>query len=133
MRIAMLQCNMSLYVFNHDDSIVNDKTGSQNDAEQCQRIDREAERFDERERSDERYGNRNGRNYRRAPVKQKEEDDGNNDQNCLFQRRNHFLDRIANNSCRIKSDDVSDSGWERFCQFSQLRLCGLVYLKGVRI
>ena len=121
----MLQCNMSLYVFNHDDSVVNDKDGSQNDAEQCQRIDREAERFDERERSDERYGNRDGRNYRRASQAEKEEDDGNNDQNCLFQRRNHFLNRIANNSCRIKSDDVFDSGQERYdsstsCAFAAL-------------
>ena len=59
---------MPFDVLDDDDRIVDDEAGGERDAEKSERIDREAEQLHERERSDERHRNGDGRDKRRPPV-----------------------------------------------------------------
>ena len=72
-RFALL--DVALDVLDDDDGVVDHQAGGQRDAEQGQRVDREAEQLDEGEGADQRHRDGDRRDERAAPVLQEEEDD----------------------------------------------------------
>src|SRR5262249_44615254 len=109
MRIAMLQRNVALHVLDDHDGVIYYESRRQGHAEKSERIDGEAEYLNEGKGANQRDRNGNRGNDRGTPVQKEEEDDGDNDENRLFQRRDHFLDRIADDRRGIESDYVFDS------------------------
>jgi hypothetical protein len=55
-------------VLEHDDRVVDDEADREHEAEQCEHVDRVAERVHDGQRRDDRHGDRHSRNQRRANV-----------------------------------------------------------------
>src|SRR3981081_3707558 len=86
---------MAFNVFDNDDGIVDYQAGGERNAEQRQRVDREAEQLDERERSDERDRNGDRGNDGGAPVFEENEDDQNDEEDCRAEGRDYVADGFA--------------------------------------
>ena len=94
--------DVPLDVLDDDDRIVDDEAGRERDAEQRQRVDREAEQLDERERADERDRNRDRRNQRRPPVLEEQEHDEDDQADRFEQRGDHLADRLGDDARRVE-------------------------------
>ena len=71
---------LALDILDHDDRVVDDEADRQHHAEQAQHVEREAEDLHHRQRRDQRHGNGDRRNDRRAPALQEDEDDEHDEQ-----------------------------------------------------
>ena len=78
-----------------DDRVVDDEADREHQAEQRQRVDREAEQREERERADQRDRHREQRDQRRAPALQEDEDDEDDQDQRLEERLDDLLDALA--------------------------------------
>ena len=78
-------------VLDHDDRVVDDKADRQHHAEQAQHVQREAEHLHHDQRRDQRHRNGDGRDDRRAPALQEDEDDGDDEEQRLA--------RVMSTSC----------------------------------
>ena len=94
-RRLVIVVDVPLDVLDHDDRIVDDEAGRERDAEQRQRVDREAEQLHERERADERDRNRDRRNQRRPPVLEEQEHDEDDQPDRFEQRGDDLADRLG--------------------------------------
>ena len=82
---------MAVDIFYDDDRVIDDQPNRQDDAEERQRVDREAEGFESRKGPD--YGDRDGEtgNYRGAEVLQEEQDDKEYQHQRLDERDNDLF------------------------------------------
>ena len=89
-----------------DDGIVHDEADRENEAEEGERVDREAEHRKDDERADE--GDRHGQqgNERRPPPLQEQEDDDDDEDDRLEQRVLDLLDALGDRYGRVEGDDV---------------------------
>ena len=120
-RLAVL-AHVPLDVLDDDDRVVDDDAGGEHDAEQRQRVDREAEQLHERERADERDRNRDRRDERAAPVLQEEEHHEHDEDDRLGERLQHFDDRLADDADVVERDLRLEPGREALLEALQLRL-----------
>ena len=99
---------MPLHVFDHDDGVVHHEADGEHEAEQADRVDGEAHCQQERQRSDQRDGDGDGRNERRAPVLQEDEDNTDHQGQCLEQRDDDLLDRRRHEERGVVGNLVGD-------------------------
>ena len=78
--------DVMLHGFDNDDRVIDDETDCEHQAEQRQRVHREAEQREQRERADERHRHREQRDQRRAPALQ-EHEHHQHDESDRFQQR----------------------------------------------
>ena len=74
-RGVMPERDVALDVLDHDDRVVDDDADGQHHAEQRQRVEGEAERRHDRAGADQRDGDGDDRDERRAPALQEDQDD----------------------------------------------------------
>ena len=122
---------MPLDVLDHDDGIVNHQTGGKNDSEQCQRINRKSEQFDESKRANQRNRNRDRRNERGPPVLQEEEHHQHHKQDCLDQRSQHLANGIADERRGVESNVIFEPWRKALRQPRQFDPHGLVHVQGI--
>ena len=104
--------DMPLDVLDHDNRVVDDDAGGENDAEERQRVDGEAHQLDERERADERHRNRDRRDERRPPALEKQEHHQDDEHDRLDERDQDLADRLGDDLGRVEGDLVLQSGRE---------------------
>ena len=95
---------MTFDVLDDDDGVVHDEPGGERDAEERQRVDREAEQLDEPERTDERHRDRDRRNQRRPPVLQEQEHDEHDERDGLRERRHDLANRFGDDARCLERD-----------------------------
>jgi hypothetical protein len=101
-------------VLNDHDRIVDDETGGERDAEERQRVDREAEHLHQEERAEQRDRDRERRDERGAPILQEQEDHDDDQDDRHGQRDDDFLDRFAHEQRGVERDAVVDAGGKLF-------------------
>ena len=87
--------DVAVDVLEHDDGVVDHEADGEHEREQGQGVDGEAEGIHQRERADQRYGNRDEGNQRRPDRAQEQEDDENDEDHRLADRRVDVLDRLG--------------------------------------
>ncbi|MCY1226734.1 hypothetical protein D9M72_389800 [compost metagenome] len=97
---------VSLDVLDDHDRIVDDDTDRQHQAEQRQHVQREAEGVEEGEGADQRHGDGDDRDDRRAPGLQEDENDDGDEQRRFADRLVDLVDRFRNELGRIVDDPV---------------------------
>ena len=115
--------DMALHVFDDDDGVVHDEAGGERDAEERERVDREAEKLHEGKRSDERNGNRDRGDKRAAPVLQENENHEDDENDCFEQRVENVVDRFADDGGGVERDGVLDAGREALREALEVRPC----------
>jgi len=130
-RIQFAFLQMALDVFDDDDSVVDDQTGGERDAEQGQRVDGEAEQFDECERADERNRNGNRRDDSRAPVFEENKDDQNDQRDGSAEGRDYIANGFADGIRRIEGDLILHAGRKVFGKAIEFGDALLVDVEGV--
>ncbi len=94
-RGVMPSMEIAFHVLHHHDRIVHDDADREDEPEQRERVQREAERLEHRERADERHGNREQRNDRRAPRLEEEDHDHDHEDRRLEDGLLNFAHRLA--------------------------------------
>ena len=107
---------MALHVLDHHDGVVDHQSGGQRNAEQGERVDGEAEDLDKGEGADQRDRNGDGRDDRRSPVLQEQEDHDDHDENRFDDRRSDFLDGVGDHGRGVDSDHALHARRELFLQ-----------------
>ncbi|CAB3753801.1 hypothetical protein BPA30113_05478 [Burkholderia paludis] len=101
--------DVALDVLDHHDRIVDHDPDREHHPEQRQRVDRIAERQQQRERADDRHRHRDQRNQRRAPGLQEHDHDDHDQRDRLEQRVHDRLDRRTHELRRVVDDLVVDA------------------------
>src|SRR5208337_3960626 len=127
--LAFLQ--MALDVFDDDDGIVDHEASGEGDTEQRQRVDGEAEQFDEGKSADERDWNRDGRNDRGAPVFQENEDDKDDKNDGLAEGRDYVADRFADRVGGIEGEFILHAGRKALGKAVEFGDAATVHVEGV--
>ncbi len=83
-------------VFQHHDRVIDDETHGQRQGHQRKIVETETQQIHHRERENDRCGQRQRGNDRRAHVAEKQEDDEHDQGNCQQQRQLHIIHRLAN-------------------------------------
>ena len=110
-RLAEL-AHVPLDVLDDDDRVVDDDADGQHDAEQGQRVDREAEQLDEGEGADQRHRDGQRRDDRAAPVLQEQEHHQHDQQQRLAQGLQHLGDRFADHRHLVERQPPLEPGRE---------------------
>ena len=95
-------------VLDHDDRVVDDHAGRENQGQERQDIDREPEQPDRGHGPDQRDGDGHRRNQRRANGPHKEEDDHDDNADSDAKADNHFAHGAANESRIVRDLDDLD-------------------------
>ena len=89
-------------VFDDDDGVVDNEADREHHGKERQRIDGEIEDDERSERTDERHGDSEQRDDRRAPVLQEDENDEHDERERLGECMEHLLDRRLDVIRRVK-------------------------------
>ena len=108
--------DVALDVLHHDDGVVHHDADRQHQAEQAERVDREAEQVHHREGADDRDRHRQQRDDGGAPGLQEQDHDQHHQRDRLQQRVHHRLDRGAHELRRVVDDLVIDAFGHRLLQ-----------------
>ena len=117
--IALL--DVALDVFDDDDGVVDDDTDREHEAEQRQRVERDADQAHDEERADQRHGDGQDRDDRGAPRLQEQDDDEDDEHERFDQRVDHGVDRELDELGRIVDDRVADTRREVLFQSAPSR------------
>ncbi len=112
--------DVAFHVLDHHDRIVDHDADREHQAEQRQRIDREAQHIEHGEGSDHRHRHRDQRNDRGAPGLQEQDHDQHDEQDRLEQRVHHRVDRVAHEDRGVKVGAVAQAGRELLGQLVHL-------------
>src|SRR5215207_5040834 len=104
--------DVALDILDDDDRVVDNDADRQDEAEQGQRIEREAERAHHRESAYERHRDRDDRDDRRAPRLQEHDDDDDDEDQRLEQRLVDLAHGLGDELGRVVDDLVVDAGGE---------------------
>src|SRR5215207_890205 len=104
--------DVALDILDDDDRVVDHDADRQHEAEQGQRIEREAERAHHRESAYERHRDRDDRDDRRAPRLQEHDDDDDDEDQRLEQRLVDLAHGLGDELGRVVDDLVVDAGGE---------------------
>jgi hypothetical protein len=110
------ELDVPLHVLHHHDGVVDDDADGEDEAEERERVEREAERQHDGERADQRHRHGDERNDRRAPRLQEHHHDDHDQQDGLEQRHDDGADRLADEERRVVDDAVLDAVGERLLQ-----------------
>ena len=97
---------MPLHVFDNHDGVVDHQSGSERDAEQGERVDREAEDLDKSKGADKRDRDRDRRDDRCAPILQEQEDHDDHDDDGFAQRLHDFTNGVADHGGGVEGDYI---------------------------
>ena len=97
----MIVVDVTLDVLDHDDRVVDDEAGGERDAEQRQGVDREAEQLHEREGTDQRDRDGDGRYQRGPPVLQEQEHDDDDQPHRFEQGGDDLANRFRDDPCGV--------------------------------
>ena len=132
LRRELLLLHQSLDVLDDDDRVVDDEPDREHEAEQRERVDREPERLHQREGSDQRDGHRDGGDQRGAKALEEHEDDEEDQQHGLDERREHLLHGFRDEERGVVDDRVLHAGREALRQALHLGAHGLRDVERVR-
>ena len=107
-RRKMLIIHHPVNILHHNDSIVDHYTYRKDKTEQSQHIQRESEYQHHAECTYQRYRHRHDRDYRRAPVLQRQEHHYNHKNKCLEERAVHMVDRFRYVGRHIERNLIRD-------------------------
>ena len=93
--------DVMLHRLDDDNRIVDDQADGEHEAEQRQRVDREAEQREHREGADQRDRHGDHRNERRAPVLQEQVDDEDDQEHRLGERDEDLADALGHRQRRV--------------------------------
>ena len=119
-------------VFDYHDGVVHHQSGGQRDAEQSKRVDRKSQQLDEGKSSDQRYRNGHRGNNGAAPVREKNKDDENDQNDGLDKCGEHVPDRFAYGLGRIERILILHAGREMLGQPVQFGQDQAVHFESVR-
>ena len=105
-------CDVALDILDDDDRVVDHDADREHEAEQGQRIEREAERAHQRESPYERHRDRDDRDDRRAPRLQEDDDDEDDEDEGLEERLVDLAHGLGDELGRVVDDLVVDAGGE---------------------
>ena len=108
---------MSLDILDHDNGVVHHDADREHQAEQREIVDGKAECGHRRKGADERYRNRNDRDYRRPPALQKHQHDDHDEQHRLIDGLDQLVDRLGDELGRVVTDVVIEPLGETGLQF----------------
>ena len=124
---------VALDVFDDDDGVVDDESGGESDAEECEGVDAESEDLDEGKGADERDRDGDGGNDGGSPVLQEEEDDDDDDDDGFTDGADDLMDGFANDQGRIDGDDPAEAGGIGLFQLGQNGAAALVDVESVGV
>ena len=104
--------DVALDVLHHHDRVVDDDADRQHQAEQAERVDREAEQIEHGERADDRHRHRDQRNDGRAPGLQEQDHHQHDQHHRLEQRGDHGIDRVAHEHRRVVDRGPAHIRWK---------------------
>ena len=123
--------DVSLDVFDHDNSIIDDDADSEHEAEEAQVVEREAEDLHDRQRADERHRNGEQRDDGGTPALQEKNDHEDDEQHGLDERGEHGFDRGSDKLGGVIIDAVVDARREALLQLGEACIHGVGGLDGV--
>src|SRR6202007_2995691 len=109
---SQAELDISFHVFDHHDRVIDDDTDGQHQAEQRQRVNREAQAEHDGEGAHDGNGNRDQGNNRSSPGLQEEHDHDDDQEDGLKQRVNYSVDGIANEHGGVVDDAVVHAFWK---------------------
>src|SRR5882762_4955120 len=109
------------HVFADDDRVVDDEAGGHRERHQRQVVQRVPAEEHHRERPDQRYRDRHGRDQGRAPVSQEDEDHQDDQGNRRQKRALHFIDGRPDGGGLVEDDGPLDGGGDRCCKLGERR------------
>jgi len=119
MGIVVALAQMALDIFDDDDSVVDDESGGEGDAEESERVDGESEDLDEGEGADQRDGDGDSGNDGSAPVLEEEEDDDDDDDDGFAEGLDDLVDGVVYHGGGVDGDGVFQAGGKGFREFKK--------------
>src|SRR3984957_1325678 len=118
--------DVALHVFDDHDGVVDHQAGGESQTEKRERIDGEAQNFNEGQSSNQRNRNGDGRNESAAPILQENKNHQHYQADGFEQSVQNVFDRFAHHTGGVKGHCVLDAGWEVLGKPEQFRFRGFV-------